>query len=191
MIQPVIQWLFFVCLHNWLLCHLPKKHINRILWLIFKAWLWAIISYISNQFKNSLLFQIYICLVCILYITFEDFLESDLYPASFLLSLPVPGNPIIIRMFDIFSSNTGHIKTPQMYIEIKEISYFNQLKTICYIESGECVISSVLSCHSKNLKRQTDHCYSSILLASKGKYILDTWVPEDPKERTEEKPQSF
>ena len=45
---------------------------------------------------------------------------------------------------------------PYWYIEIKEISYFNQLKTICYIESGECVISSVLSCHSKNLKRWMD-----------------------------------
>ena len=67
LIQSVLQWLFFVCLLNWLLCHLPKKHINGILWLIFKAWLWTIISYISNKFKNSLLFQIYICLVCLYY----------------------------------------------------------------------------------------------------------------------------
>ena len=32
--------------------------------------------------------------------------------------------------------------------------------------SGECVISSVLSSHSKNLKRQNDQCYSSMLQLS-------------------------
>ena len=32
---------------------------------------------------------------------------------------------------------------------------------------GECVISSVLSCCSKNLKQQTDQCYSSVLLGKK------------------------
>ena len=55
---------------------------------------------------------------------------------------------------------------------------------------GECVISSVLSCHSKNLKRQTSITvqlqlnlnggpvlqlsYSSVLFGKKGKYILET-----------------
>ena len=48
--------------------------------------------------------------------------------------------------------------------------------------SGECVISSILSCHSKNLKRWTDQCYSSVLLASKGKYILQAWRQADPKD---------
>ena len=33
--------------------------------------------------------------------------------------------------------------------------------------SGEFVIPLVLSCRSKNLKQQTGHCYSSVLLASK------------------------
>ena len=38
---------------------------------------------------------------------------------------------------------------------------------------GECVISSVMSCCSKNLKQWIDQCYSSVLLTSKGKYILE------------------
>ena len=41
--------------------------------------------------------------------------------------------------------------------------------------SGEFIISSVLSCHRKNLKWWMDQCYSSVLLASKGKYILEEW----------------
>ena len=53
------------------------------------------------------------------------------------------------------------------------------------IDIGEFVISSVLSQHNKNLKRQmdqcyipgTDQCYSSVLqlfyLESKGRYILE------------------
>ena len=48
--------------------------------------------------------------------------------------------------------------------------------------SGECVISSVLSRHSKNLKQRMDQCYSSVLLASKGKYILETWGWANPKD---------
>ena len=32
--------------------------------------------------------------------------------------------------------------------------------------SGECVIFSVLSCHSKNLKQRTDQCYISVLQLS-------------------------
>ena len=120
LIQSVLQWLFFVCLLIWLLCHLPKKHINGILWLIFKAWLWTIISYISNKFKNSLLFQIYICLVCLLYITFEDLLESDLHPASFLLSLSVPGKPIITRMFDFFFLILDTSRLPKCIQKLKK-----------------------------------------------------------------------
>ena len=38
---------------------------------------------------------------------------------------------------------------------------------------GEYVISLVLSSHSKNLKQWMCQCYSSVLLASKGKYILE------------------
>ena len=59
--------------------------------------------------------------------------------------------------------------------------------------SWECVISSVLSCHNKNLKRwmdqhyspRMDQCYSSVLLylKSKGKYILET--EEMPTQRTQ------
>ena len=52
--------------------------------------------------------------------------------------------------------------------------------------SGECVISSVLSCRSKNLKQQTDQCYHLItvqcFLVSKGKYILEAWGQADPKD---------
>ena len=47
---------------------------------------------------------------------------------------------------------------------------------------GECVISSVLSRHSKNLKQQMDQHYSSVLLASKGKYILEAWAWANPKD---------
>ena len=38
---------------------------------------------------------------------------------------------------------------------------------------GSILFSLVLSCCSKNLKRQMDQCYSSVLLASKGKNILE------------------
>ena len=57
---------------------------------------------------------------------------------------------------------------------------------------GECVISSVLSCHSKHLKRRTlkpsasqlsgsvtAPCYSSVLF---GKYIHELWGHADPKD---------
>ena len=51
---------------------------------------------------------------------------------------------------------------------------------------GECVISLVLSHHSKNLKQQMDKCYSLVTaqfyLASKGKYILKAWGQTDSKE---------
>ena len=40
---------------------------------------------------------------------------------------------------------------------------------------GKFLISLVLSHHSKNLKGWMDQCYSSVLLASKGKYILEVW----------------
>ena len=47
------------------------------------------------------------------------------------------------------------------------------MKTVMEV-SGECVIFSVLSCNSKNLKQQTDQCYiAQFYLASKGKYILE------------------
>ena len=46
---------------------------------------------------------------------------------------------------------------------------------------GESIISSVLSHRSKNLKWLTNQCYSSVLLASKGKYIFKVWGQADPK----------
>ena len=62
--------------------------------------------------------------------------------------------------------------------------------------SGECVISSVLSCHNKNLKRWTlkpsvHHSSWTVLqfcitaqfyLENKGKYIFEAWGPADPKD---------
>ena len=45
------------------------------------------------------------------------------------------------------------------------------------------VISSVLSHRSKNLKWLMNQYYSSVLLASKGKYILKVWGQADPKDR--------
>ena len=69
---------------------------------------------------------------------------------------------------------------------------------------GECVISSVLSLHNKNLKRQTSFtalgwtsvrapCYSSVYLESKGKYILEAWGHANPKDvkRRERGPWPF
>ena len=70
--------------------------------------------------------------------------------------------------------------------------------------SGECVISSVLSCHSKHLKWRTlkpSACHSSqtvlqlhvtaqFYLENKGKYILKAWGhtnPKDTKRREEER----
>ena len=62
--------------------------------------------------------------------------------------------------------------------------------------SGECVISSVLSCHNKNLKWRTlkpsvHHSSWTVLqlrviaqfyLENKGKYILEAWGHADPKD---------
>ena len=48
---------------------------------------------------------------------------------------------------------------------------------------GKFVISLVLSHSSKNLKRWMDQCYSSVLLASKGKYILEASGKANPKDR--------
>ena len=42
------------------------------------------------------------------------------------------------------------------------------MKTVMEV-SGECVIFSVLSCNSKNLKQQTDQCYSSVLFGKQRK----------------------
>ena len=50
------------------------------------------------------------------------------------------------------------------------------------IVSGEFIISLVLSHHSKKLNWQTDRCYVSILLASKGNYILQAWGRADAKD---------
>ena len=47
--------------------------------------------------------------------------------------------------------------------------------------SEECVISSVLSCYSKDLKQQTS-VTAQFYLASKGKYIFKVWRWADPKE---------
>ena len=72
--------------------------------------------------------------------------------------------------------------------------------------SGECVISSVLFCHNKNLKRRTGvtalgragvtaPSYSSVLLENKGKYILKAGRLADPKDtkrrETESEPWPF
>ena len=58
------------------------------------------------------------------------------------------------------------------------------------ILSGKCVISSVLSCHNKNLKWWTsswmDHCYSSVLFRKQRKIHpqgVRTWQPKRWKER--------
>ena len=48
--------------------------------------------------------------------------------------------------------------------------------------SGECVISSVLSCCNKSLKQWTDQCYSSVLFGKEKKYILEVWGRAGPKE---------
>ena len=53
--------------------------------------------------------------------------------------------------------------------------------------SGECVISSVLSHHSKNLKQWTDQCYSSVLFRKQRK-IHPQGVRLDQPKRHEEKP---
>ena len=45
--------------------------------------------------------------------------------------------------------------------------------TVLMYMLGKFVISSVPSQHSKYLKRWMDQCYSSVLLATKGKYILE------------------
>ena len=62
-------------------------------------------------------------------------------------------------------------------------SYFLSKTYVCILLSGERAISLVLSCCSKNLKRQMDQCYSSVLLASKGKCILEAGRQANPKDR--------
>ena len=54
---------------------------------------------------------------------------------------------------------------------------------------GECVISSVLSHHSRNLKRWTNQCYSSVLLGKTKNSI--PWRTEHgwPKRWRENRPQ--
>ena len=49
----------------------------------------------------------------------------------------------------------------------------------------EFLISSILSCHNKNLKRQTNVTapyYSSVLFRYKGKYIIKVWGNGNPKD---------
>ena len=55
-----------------------------------------------------------------------------------------------------------------------------------FILLGEFVISSVLSCHSKNLKRQTNQCYSSVLLG-KTKDSIPLRSEGGPTQKNEEK----
>ena len=62
------------------------------------------------------------------------------------------------------------------------LSDWSELNWIYIYMTRECVISSILSHCSKNLKWRTDKCYSSVLLASKGKYILEVWGRANPKD---------
>ena len=55
-----------------------------------------------------------------------------------------------------------------------------------FILLGEFVISSVLSCHSKNLKQQTNQCYSSVLLG-KTKDSIPLRSEGGPTQKNEEK----
>ena len=56
-----------------------------------------------------------------------------------------------------------------------------------YIISGECVIYSVLSCCSKNLKRWTDQCYSSVLFRKQRKIHPCGMRVDWPKRLTEKR----
>ena len=84
--------------------------------------------------------------------------------------------------------------TPQLICNLQNVVLISAVQQSDSVMSGECVISSVLSRHHKNLKRRTlkpsdrlclssrtDQCYSSVLqlrvtaqlyLENKGKYIL-------------------
>ena len=56
---------------------------------------------------------------------------------------------------------------------------------------GECVISSVLSCCSKNLKQWTNRCYSSVLLGKAKDSIHLRSEGGSTQKTREERPQSF
>ena len=55
-----------------------------------------------------------------------------------------------------------------------------------YFLSGECVTSSVLSCHNKNLKWWTS-VTAQFYLESKRKYILKVWGQANPKDEKEKR----
>ena len=59
-----------------------------------------------------------------------------------------------------WSSNTCLLHSWTVF-PLSDISYCDS-DSVIYVGQWEglCVISSVLSCHNKNLKWQTDHCYS-------------------------------
>ena len=56
---------------------------------------------------------------------------------------------------------------------------------------GDYVISSVLSHHSKNLKRWTDQCYSSVLFRKQRKIHPQGVRPDQPKRHEEKPPAQF
>ena len=60
--------------------------------------------------------------------------------------------------------------------------YLLKSSSLGFSLSRKFVISLFLSPRTKNVKRWTDQCYSSVLLASKGKYILEACRKTDPKD---------
>ena len=72
-----------------------------------------------------------------------------------------------IKPCGIHSSSRFYFKNvfPKLYLVLTILVYAPRSENILHkaiwsILLGECVVSSVLSCHNKNLKQWTDQCYN-------------------------------